>query len=57
MITNNFKIDIPKTPVGIFADLGVYEETYRENKLSWDYNAGIYFSFSINEEIIGVIYC
>ena len=35
MITNNFKIDIPKTPVGIFADLGVYEETYRENKLSW----------------------
>ena len=54
MITNNFKIDIPKTPIGIFADLGVYEETYRGNKLSWDYNAGIYFSFSINEEIIGI---
>ena len=54
MISNNFKIDIPKLPIGVFADFGVFSSSASENKVKWEYNAGIYASFVVNEEIIGI---
>ena len=54
MISNNFKIDIPKLPIGVFADFGVFSSSASENKVKWEYNAGIYASVVVNEEIIGI---
>ena len=54
MISNNFKIDIPKLPIGVFADFGVFKSRIGENKIKWGYNAGIYTSIVVNEEIIGI---
>lgn len=54
MISNNFKIDIPKLPIGVFADFGVFSSSAGENKVKWEYNAGIYASVVVNEEIIGI---
>ena len=54
MISNNFKIDIPKLPIGVFADFGVFKSSIGENKIKWGYNAGIYTSIVVNEEIIGI---
>ena len=54
MISNNFKIDIPKLPIGIFADLGIFKSSSGDNKIKWGYNAGIYTSIVVNEEIIGI---
>ena len=41
MISNNFKMDIPKLPIGIFADLGIFKSSSGDNKINWGYNAGI----------------
>ena len=54
MISNNFKMDIPKLPIGIFADLGIFKSSSGDNKIKWGYNAGIYTSIVVNEEIIGI---
>ncbi len=54
MVSNNFKINIPKLPIGVFADFGIFKSKTGENKISWGYNAGIYTSIVINEEIIGI---
>ena len=54
MISNNFKMDIPKLPIGIFADLGMFKSSSGDNKIKWGYNAGIYTSIVVNEEIIGI---
>ena len=54
MISNNFKIDIPKLPIGIFADLGIFRSSSVDNKIKLGYNAGIYTSIVVNEEIIGI---
>jgi hypothetical protein len=54
MISNNFKIDIPKLPIGVFADLGIFKSSTGDNKIKWGYNAGIYTSIVVNEEIIGI---
>jgi len=54
MISNNFKIDIPKLPIGIFADLGIFRSSSGDNKIKLGYNAGIYTSIVVNEEIIGI---
>ena len=54
MISNNFKIAIPKLPIGVYADLGLFQPTELDSKLSWGYNAGIFFSISVNEEILGI---
>ena len=54
MISNNFKIDIPKLPIGVFADFGVFSSSAGENKVKWEYNAGICASVVVNEEIIGI---
>jgi len=54
MVSNNFKINIPKLPIGVFADFGIFKSNTGENKISWGYNAGIYTSIVINEEIIGI---
>ena len=54
MISNNFKMDIPKLPIGIFADLGMFKSSSGDNKIKWGYNAGIYTSIIVNEEIIGI---
>ena len=54
MISNNFKIDIPKLPIGIFTDIGVFKSNVGENKVNWGYNAGIFTRIAVNEEIIGI---
>tara|TARA_B100001564_G_scaffold172678_1_gene145275 strand:- start:3841 stop:6882 length:3042 start_codon:yes stop_codon:yes gene_type:complete len=54
MISNNFKMDIPKLPIGIFADLGIFKSSSGDNKIKWGYNTGIYTSIVVNEEIIGI---
>jgi len=54
MISSNFKIDIPKLPIGVFADFGIFKSDLIENKIKYGYNAGIYTSIIINEEIIGI---
>ena len=54
MISNNFKMDIPKLPIGVFADLGIFKSSSGDNKIKWGYNAGIYTSIVVNEEIIGI---
>ena len=54
MISNNFKMDIPKLPIGIFTDLGIFKSSIGDNKIKWGYNAGIYTSIVVNEEIIGI---
>ena len=54
MISNNFKMDIPKLPIGIFADLGIFKSSSVDNKIKLGYNAGIYTSIVVNEEIIGI---
>ncbi|MFL2589704.1 MAG: M1 family metallopeptidase [Parvicellaceae bacterium] len=54
MISNNFKMDIPKLPIGIFADLGIFKSSSGDNKIKLGYNAGIYTSIVVNEEIIGI---
>ena len=54
MISNNFKIDIPKLPIGVFADFGMFQSYLSGNNIKWGYNAGIYTSIVVNEEIIGV---
>ena len=54
MISNNFKIDIPKLPIGVFADFGMFQSYLTGNNIKWGYNAGIYTSIAVNEEIIGV---
>ncbi len=54
MISNNFKIDIPKLPFGVFTDLGVFSSIAGNNKIKWGYNVGIYASVVVNEEIIGI---
>ncbi|MFL2578844.1 MAG: M1 family metallopeptidase [Parvicellaceae bacterium] len=54
MISNNFKMDIPKLPIGIFADLGIFKSSSGDNKIELGYNAGIYTSIVVNEEIIGI---
>ena len=54
MISNNFKMDIPKLPIGIFADLGIFKSSSVDNKIELGYNAGIYTSIVVNEEIIGI---
>ena len=54
MISNNFKIDIPKLPIGIFTDIGVLKSNTGENKVNWGYNAGIFTKIAVNEEIIGI---
>ena len=54
MISNNFKMNIPKLPIGIFADLGIFKSSSGDNKIKWGYNAGIYTSIVVNEEIIGI---
>ena len=54
MISNNFKMDIPKLPIGIFADFGIFKSSSGDNKIKWGYNAGIYTSIVVNEEIIGI---
>lgn len=54
MISNNFKMDIPKLPIGIFTDLGIFKSSSGDNKIKWGYNAGIYTSIVVNEEIIGI---
>jgi hypothetical protein len=54
MISNNFKIDIPKLPIGVFADFGVFSSSTGDNKIKWGNNAGIYTSIVVNEEIIGI---
>ena len=54
MISNNFKIDIPKLPIGVFADFGVFSSSTGDNKIKLGYNAGIYTSIVVNEEIIGI---
>ena len=54
MISNNFKIDIPKLPIGIFTDIGVFKSNTGENKVNWGYNAGIFTKIAVNEEIIGI---
>ena len=54
MISNNFKMDIPKLPIGIFTDLGIFKSSLGDNKIKWGYNAGIYTSIVVNEEIIGI---
>ena len=54
MISNNFKIDIPKIPIGIFTDFGIFKSNTLENKIKLEYNAGIFTSIVVNEEIIGI---
>ena len=54
MISNNFKMDIPKLPIGIFADLGIFKSSSGDDKIKLEYNAGIYTSIVVNEEIIGI---
>ena len=54
MISNNFKIDIPKLPIGVFADLGIFKSSTGDNKIKWGYNAGIYTRIVVNEEVIGI---
>jgi hypothetical protein len=54
MVSNNLKINIPKLPIGLFADFGVFQATELDSKLSWGYNAGIFFSINVNEEILGI---
>ena len=54
MISNNLKIDIPKLPLGIFADFGMFQSTNQDNKISWEYNTGIFTRIIINDEIIGI---
>ena len=53
MISNNFKIDIPKLPIGIFSDIGVFKSNV-ENKVNWGYNVGIFTRIAIKEDIIGI---
>ena len=54
MISNNLKIDIPKLPIGVFADVGIFKSSTGENKIKWGYNSGIFFSINVNEEILGI---
>ncbi len=54
LISNNFKIDIPKLPVGVFADLGLFPSNQQLNKVYFEYNAGIFSKININDEIIGI---
>jgi len=54
MISNNLKIDIPKIPLGIFADFGMFQSTNQDNKINWGYNTGIFTRIIVNDEIIGI---
>jgi hypothetical protein len=54
MVSNNLKIDIPKLPLGIFADFGMFQSTNQDNVISWGYNTGIFTRIIINDEIIGI---
>ena len=54
MISNNFKIDIPKLPIGVFADIGLFQPTNLNSKLTLGYNAGVFFSLNIGDEILGI---
>jgi len=54
MVSNNLKINIPKLPIGVFADFGIFKSSNGGNKIKWGYNAGIYTSIVVNEEIIGI---
>ena len=54
MVSNNLKIDIPKLPLGIFADFGMFQSTSQENKINWAYNTGIFTRLILNDEIIGI---
>lgn len=54
LISNNFKIDIPKLPVGVFADFGLFPSNQQLNKVYFEYNVGIFSKIYINDEIIGI---
>ena len=56
LISNNFKIDIPKMPVGIFADFGLIPSNQQLNKVYFEFNAGIFTRINIVNEIIGIYF-
>ena len=54
MISNNFKIDIPKLPLGIFADFGMFQSTSQEIKLFGNTIQEYLLRIILNDEIIGI---
>ena len=60
ILASNIKVEIPKIPIGVFADIGSYPSILitssgMQNKVNYLFNSGMYFSLKLNKkEILGV---
>jgi len=61
IIASNMKFELPKVPIGIFADIGSFPSILStssgmQNKVNFLFNSGLYLSLKLNKKEIASIY-